>query len=583
MNTLLAPLRELGEYEEIIRALDKKSGKVSISGCVDSQKLHVIFGMDKDYDVKLIVTYSDIKARELLEDCRLYCRDSYFYPAKDLIFYQADVHGNQLAKERIGVQRRILEGKPVVIVTTFAALMAHQLPLSVIEDNIIYIDRDSIIEEQALSRKLVAMGYEKNYQVEAPGQFSIRGGIVDIFDLTSENPVRIELWGDTVESMRTFDVLSQRSIEENITQVSIYPAAELILPQSVLDEGFYKIEKDCKAQTKHFREQTKPEEAHRLETTVADLKEQVTQFQSLVNLDSYINYFYEDTMSFIDLFQNRRCCVYLDEPLRIEEHARAVELEFRESMTNRVQKGYILPKQMEVLSSVQEILAKLEEARILALSTMEFKNFGIRFLQCSAVSARTISSYNNSFAELVKDLNNFKKQGYRVLLLSASATRAKRLASDLMDEGLTAFYSEDSDRVLQSGEIMTYHGSIRKGFEYPLLKFVVISETDIFGKQQRKKKKKTYEGQKIQNFSDLKVGDYVVHESHGLGVYKGIEKVAVDKVVKDYIKIAYRDGGNLYVLATGLDVIQKYASSDAAKKPSLFNFGFFAASEDAYF
>lgn len=573
MNTLLAPLRELGEYEEIIRALDKKSGKVSISGCVDSQKLHVIFGMDKDYDVKLIVTYSDIKARELLEDCRLYCRDSYFYPAKDLIFYQADVHGNQLAKERIGVQRRILEGKPVVIVTTFAALMAHQLPLSVIEDNIIYIDRDSIIEEQALSRKLVAMGYEKNYQVEAPGQFSIRGGIVDIFDLTSENPVRIELWGDTVESMRTFDVLSQRSIEENITQVSIYPAAELILPQSVLDEGFYKIEKDCKAQTKHFREQTKPEEAHRLETTVADLKEQVTQFQSLVNLDSYINYFYEDTMSFIDLFQNRRCCVYLDEPLRIEEHARAVELEFRESMTNRVQKGYILPKQMEVLSSVQEILAKLEEARILALSTMEFKNFGIRFLQCSAVSARTISSYNNSFAELVKDLNNFKKQGYRVLLLSASATRAKRLASDLMDEGLTAFYSEDSDRVLQSGEIMTYHGSIRKGFEYPLLKFVVISETDIFGKQQRKKKKKTYGGQKIQNFSDLKVGDYVVHESHGLGVYKGIEKVAVDKVVKDYIKIAYRDGGNLYVLATGLDVIQKYASSDAAKKPKLNKLG----------
>lgn len=573
MNTLLAPLKELGAYEEMRKTLDKKGGKVSISGCVDSQKLHMIFGMDQDYDVKLIVTYSDIKARELLEDCHLYCRDSYFYPAKDLIFYQADVHGNQLAKERIGVQRRILEGKPVVIVTTFAALMAHQLPLAVLEDNIVCIDRDSVIEEQALARKLVAMGYEKNYQVEAPGQFSIRGGIVDIFDLTSENPVRIELWGDTVESMRTFDVLSQRSIEENITQVSIYPAAELILPQSVLNEGFRRIEKDCKTQAKHFREQTMPEQAHRLETTIADLKEQVTQFQSLINLDSCIRYFYEDTMSFLDLFQNRRCCVYLDEPLRIEEHARAVELEFQESMTNRVQKGYILPKQMKVLSSVQEILAKLEDMRILALSTMEFKNFGIRFSQRSAVSARTISSYNNSFTELVKDLNHFKKQGYRVLLLSASATRAKRLASDLMDEGLTAFYSEDSDKVLQPGEIMTYHGSVRKGFEYPLLKFVVISETDIFGKQQRKKKKKTYAGQKIQNFSDLKVGDYVVHESHGLGVYKGIEKVEVDKVVKDYIKIAYRDGGNLYVLATGLDVIQKYASSDAAKKPKLNKLG----------
>ena len=241
MNTLLAPLKELGEYEDITKALGKKGGKASISGCVDSQKLHMIFGTANQYDVKLIVTYSDIRARELLEDCRLYCRDSYFYPAKDLIFYQADVHSNQLTKERIDVQRRILEGDPVTIVTTFAALMAHQLPLSVLEDNIICIGRDSVIQEEALARKLVAMGYEKKYQVEAPGQFSIRGGIVDIFDLTSENPVRIELWGDEIESIRTFDVLSQRSIEENMTEVSVYPAAELILSQSVLDAGFHKI------------------------------------------------------------------------------------------------------------------------------------------------------------------------------------------------------------------------------------------------------------------------------------------------------------------------------------------------------
>ena len=153
MNTLLAPLKELGEYDEIVKVLAKKSGKVSVSGCVDSQKLHMVFGTDRDYDVKLIVTYSDIRARELLEDCRLYCRESYFYPAKDLIFYQADVHGNQLVKERIEVQRRILEGNPVTIVTTFAALMAHQLPLSILEDNIVCIGRDSVIEERALARK----------------------------------------------------------------------------------------------------------------------------------------------------------------------------------------------------------------------------------------------------------------------------------------------------------------------------------------------------------------------------------------------------------------------------------------------
>lgn len=574
MNTLLAPLRELGEYDRILTALGKAGGKAGISGCVDSQKLHMIFGIDSSCDVKIIVTYSDVKARELLDDCRLYCRESYFYPAKDLIFYQADIHSNQLTKERIEVQRHILEGEPITIVTTFAALMAHQLPLSVLKENVVYIDKESVVEEQALARKLVNMGYEKNYQVEAPGQFSIRGGIIDIFDLTSENPVRIELWGDAVESIRSFDILSQRSIEENMTQVSIYPATELILAPAVLEEGLLAIERDCGERAKYFRKNTKPEEAHRLEQTVEALREQVTQFQSYVNLESYMGYFYQDTMSFIDFFRERSCCFYLDEPVRIEEHARAVELEFRESMTNRAEKGYILPRQMDVLFSTQEVMARLERERVLALSTMEYKGFPIKFENRFAVNTRNVSSYNNSFSELVKDLNSFKKRGYRVLLLSASATRAKRLANDLMDEGLTAFYTEDSDRELQPGEIMTFHGTVRKGFEYPLLKLVVISETDIFGRQQRKKrKKKTYEGQKIQDFSDLKVGDYVVHENHGLGIYKGIEKVEVDKVVKDYIKIEYRDGGNLYILATGLDVIQKYASADAAKKPKLNKLG----------
>lgn len=580
MNLLFAPLKELGEYDEIVKGLTAADAKVSISGCVDTQKLHLIFGLGAgdvrtDFDVRLIVTYSDMKARELLEDCRLYCRESYFYPAKDLIFYQADIHGRQLATERLAVQRRVLEGTPITVVTTFAALMAHQVPLSVLQENVIEISKGSVVEENALARKLVAMGYEKTYQVESAGQFSIRGGIMDIFDLTADNPVRIELWGDEVESIRSFDVLSQRSVEENLTHVSVFPATELILSQQKLDKGFHEIEKDCKERAAYFRNNTKPEEAHRLELYVQDLKEQVTLFQSYINLESFLGYFYGDTMSFADFFVDRRCCVYIDEPLRVEEHARAVELEFRESMASRALGGYILPRQQDVLFGVQEIMARLERMRVLALSAMEFKNFGLRFANRFLVNARNISSYNNSFPELVKDLKFYKKKGFRVLLLSTSATRAKRLAHDLQDEGLGAFYTEDCERVQQPGEIITYHGAALKGFEYPYLKLAVISETDIFGKQQKKKKRrKSFSGGvKIQDFSDLKVGDYVVHENHGLGIYRGIEKVEVDKVVKDYIKIEYRDGGNLYILATGLDVIQKYAAADAAKKPKLNKLG----------
>ena len=573
MNTILAPLRELGEYEDIQKQLNTQQGKVSISGCVDSQKLHMIYGFTEKYDVKLIVTYSDMKAKELLDDCKLYCRESYYFPAKDLIFYQADIHSNQLIKERVAVLRKLLEGEPITIVTTFSALMAHQLPLSVWQENVIEIEEGGIAEEAAIARQLVKMGYEKNYQVEAPGQFSVRGGIVDIFDLTRENPVRIELWGDEVESIRSFDIESQRSIEK-LTEVSIYPATELILSKKALEDGLARMEKDCKKSAAFFREETKPEEAHRLEQAVAELKEQVTQFQSFVNLESYIGYFYEETQSLVDFVADRKLCICLDEPARIEEHANAVELEFRESMSTRAEKGYILPEQMNVLYGAKEIYARLDKNRLLALSTMEYKGFPVKFQNRYAVNARNVSSYNNSFPELVKDLNHYKKNGYRVLLVSASSTRAKRLATDLMDEGLNAFYSDNSQRELQPGEIMTFYGNVLKGFEYPMLKFVVISESDIFGKQNRKKKKKkVYEGQKIRDFSDLKIGDYVVHENHGLGIYKGIEKVEVDKVVKDYIKIEYRDGGNLYILATGLDVIQKYASADAAKRPKLNKLG----------
>ncbi len=264
MNTILAPLRELGEYEDIQKQLNTQQGKVSISGCVDSQKLHMVYGLTEKYDVKLIVTYSDMKAKELLDDCKLYCRESYYFPAKDLIFYQADIHSNQLIKERVAVLRKLLEGEPITIVTTFSALMAHQLPLSVWQENVIEIEEGGIAEEAAIARQLVKMGYEKNYQVEAPGQFSVRGGIVDIFDLTRENPVRIELWGDEVESIRSFDIESQRSIEK-LTEVSIYPATELILSKKALEDGLARMEKDCKKSAAFFREGTKPEEAHRLE------------------------------------------------------------------------------------------------------------------------------------------------------------------------------------------------------------------------------------------------------------------------------------------------------------------------------
>lgn len=573
MKVLSAPLWELAEFEEGKKLLDREKAKVAFSGLYDSQKLHMVSGLSDGFEQKIIVTFSDRQAREIGAEYAFYDRNTLVYPGKDLIFYQADVAGGELVRERMRVVRAILEKRPVTVVTTMEALMMPQMPLSEIVSRVLRFDRSSTVDEERLSEALIEMGYEKNYQVEAPGQFSVRGGIVDIFDMTEENPYRIELWGDSVDSIRSFDVLSQRSVE-NLDSISVYPATELILSAGRRRDGFERIRKEAKQHVKKLRDAGNIEAAGRLEAQVRETLESVQEFGSVVNLESFVHYFYPATESFLQFFDEERALVLLDEPKRLCETADALEMEFRESMSGRLEKGYILPGQVGILYTQKEIGTQISAFRAAALSALETKNELFLPERSFGVTVRSISSYNNSFESLLKDLKRYKKTGSRVLLLCASRTRAKRLAADLREQELTAFYSEDPDREVQPGETMLLYGHVEKGFEYPLLKFAVISEGDIFGAPKKKKRKiKRYEGAKIHDFAELKVGDYVVHETHGLGIYQGIEKVEVEGTIRDYMKISYRDGGNLYVLATGLDVIQKYASADAAKKPKLNKLG----------
>ncbi|WP_026653252.1 transcription-repair coupling factor [Butyrivibrio proteoclasticus] len=579
MRAISLPLTELPQYEEINKYLDKPFACAEVTGCVDSQKLHFIDGLGSEFKYRIIVTYSDLRAKEIYEDYKFYDKNVTVYPAKDFIFYQADVHSNEIVRQRIRTMRRLLEGRPVTVVTTFSALMAPQISADVIKDHILSIDKHRPIDEIEISKRLVTMGYTKNYQVEGPGEFSVRGDIVDVFDLTEDNPYRIELWGDEVQSIRSFDIMSQRSIDK-LESVDIYPATEIILEKSRLEEGMEKIQKECDETVKTLRAQFKTKEAHQLKTQIEELREQLFELGAYVNLESYIRYFYDDTVTLQEIFPKGKSCIFIDEPQRVIEHAVAVETEFRESMTHRAEKGYVLPTQMDLLYSTENCIARMGNGRRVLIAALPMPASQNLFSPEKSwdIKARSIAPYNNSFESLVKDLKVYARNGYRVLILSGSRTRAKRIVEDLRDNLVTAFYSEDPGRVLKPGEIMTYYGRILKGFEYPDIKFAVIAESDIFTehKKKRKKKKDSFTGEKISSFSDLKIGDYVVHEDHGLGIYRGIEKIETDHVVRDYIKIEYGDGGNLYVLATGLHVIQKYASGgdeETTHKPKLNKLG----------
>ena len=568
MRAFTEPLQELEEFQKIQQALKKQS--IQVTGCIDAQKAHFIYAAGAAKK-KLIVTYSELRAKELCENYRLFDKNVLFYPAKDLIFYSADVQSNLLVQQRIRVLQKLMEEEEVTIVTTMGGIMDHLLPPEVFQKQVETVESDSEFDMELWKKKLTAMGYERVGQVEGSGQFAVRGGILDIFPLTEENPVRIELWGDEIDSIRSFDVESQRSIE-NLDSIRIYPACEFTADDGRIKKGLAVLEKEAKRLADQFFQERKTEESARLKAFAEEVKQSLTQWKQMSVLDGLAPYFYDRMVSFAEYFP-KEALVVLDEPNRLWEEAQAIEKEFRESMTNRLEKGYVLPGQMNLLCESQTASEKLQKHRCMGLCMLEAAGPQWHFAEHFSIDVRSVNTYNNSFELLVKDLQQWKKKGERVILLCASRTRAKRLAEDLRDHELRAFYSEDADRIVQRGEIMLLYGSAHRGYEYPLIKFLVISESDIFGKEKKKRKKiRHYEGKTIHSFSELSVGDYVVHENHGLGIYRGIEKIEVDKVTKDYMKVEYAGGSNLYVPATQLDVIQKYADSQA-KRPKLNKLG----------
>ena len=589
MRAIYAPLAESEECRKILKLAEKDRACLLVDGCASSQKLHLISALASGElsgegalprsgpRTRVILTYSDLRAREIAEEYALYDKNAVLFPAKDLIFYQADVRGRELEMERIRALKKIMEGKPVTVICTFAALMTPQLPIQALKGAVLSLEKRGTLDLDRAAARLLSMGYEKNFKVEQPGQFAIRGDILDIFDLTEDNPFRIELWGDEIESIRSFDVLSQRSVQQ-LETLQIYPASEMILGRDRLYDGLARIEAEAAETVGRLKNEGRVQEAARLRTSIDSLEEQVRELEDYGALESYIHYFYPRTEDLLDLFLPEKTMIFMDEPHRIGEHARAVELEFRESMISRSEKGYILPGQMGLLEGTDAVLSRMEDFRRVGLAELAVKDPFFMPDHVVSVHARNITSFNRSFEKLLEALARYKKEKYRVIILTPSRTRARRLAQDLTDQGIPAFYSENPERRLGEGEVMVFYGQLRQGFEYPSLRFCVITESDIFGSRGRKKKKaRRFDGEKISSFADLKVGDYVVHESHGIGIYRGVEKIVVDRIAKDYIKIEYGGGGVLYVLPTELDALQKYAGADAGseggRKPRLNKLG----------
>ncbi|MBQ4283536.1 MAG: transcription-repair coupling factor [Lachnospira sp.] len=586
MKAFFEPLKNMAGYEVISQGLSKPGHSILISGCIDTQKVHLMSGLAKDYRFKVVITYDEARARSMCEDAGFFNKDNnVLYEAKDFIFYSADIHGSQIAGQRLRCIERIVkllqteynhkagaETPSLTVVTTIDGCVDLLVPLKRYIDNRLTISKGDIVDVEELAVKLVQLGFVRVGMIDGKGQFAVRGGIIDIYSHTDEIPVRIELWDDEVDSIRFFDVESQRSVEK-AEKYTVFPATECILTEEEMYDGLEKIKKEADIHLEKFGINKKKKTQEEIDAC-NHLRKLVGDLERTKECSKFINTFAEEVTTFLEYFPVEDTLFVLDEPNRVKERMELIAYEYDASMKNRLAGGYVLPSQTELMVPLAKVAHILSKGRTLMLTALEYKPEVFAVQDYMGIDARSINSYNNSFEALAKDLQRYKKTGYAAVLVCNSRTRAGRIVEDLESVGVTAYFSEDFSKAVAPGTVMVTYGNLHKGFEYPLLRFVVIAENDIFTANTKKKaRKKVYDGKSIATFNELNVGDYVVHEIHGLGIYKGIEKIKVDGTEKDYVKIEYADNSNLYVLATQLDRLQKYAAADVEKKPKINKLG----------
>ena len=562
-------------YQQIQAGLKEDKGPVFVSGCTDTAKWHLISLLKRSENerYKIVIVPDEIKGRQWVEGCSFFREEAFFLPAKDPLFYSADVHGNAIAKERMKCLEQLMEGKGGTFIMTIDAVMDRVVPFEEIQRYRLTCESGNTLEEETFSKKLVALGYEKTGFVEAPGEFAVRGGIIDVYPYTADCPYRIELWGDEVDSIRSFDAQSQRSIEE-VQSLTIDPATEIILEEDRIRGGLERMEKDFQKLSKQFHKNFETEKEVRLRKEMYRVREELEELHMLIGAEGYLPYFHEKLTSILNYFP-KDTILYIDEPKHVKERAQGFFLEYTESMKSRLESGYLLPKQANTVVKFEEAVQQMEKHPIVCLSTLSSE---IEEIPAAAgpffMETRSIQSYNNSFESLLKDLKAYQKKQYRIVVASPSVTRAKRLAEDMRRNELVVTYDKELTYPVAPGQVVITAGKLQAGIEYPSAKWVLISESDIFKgrKEKRRKKASAFKGEKIKNFADISIGDYVVHEKHGVGIYRGIEKITVDGVEKDYISIEYQGGDNLFILASALDQIAKYASANA-RRPKLNKLG----------
>lgn len=573
MNYLIDPLFEIEEYNEILKSLKSYSIPISISGPSDSQKVHISCGICRHLGQKgIFIAFNEMQARRMYEDFSFFLGDDVlFLPAKEIMMHDVEAKSNDAIFQRLRVLDRIIEGSYSFLVTSAEAVSQKLMSRQLFESCVLKFSPGGKVDLTVLLQKLVEMGYERVNAVEAAGQFAIRGGIIDIFPVNLDYAVRVELFHDEIDSVRKFDTLSQRSIDK-IDNARVIPAREVIYLPENRDAIIGRIEDDLADQIRKIRNRDNSGYAKQLKDKIKSDIERLQSDYYFTGVDRYIPYIIEGPAVVTD-YTGSSALVFFDEPSRFRQRVENILLEHHETCKNLTEKGMLLPGSQEIFFDYESLVNKLADNKIICLNTINAGNDSFKTRKNYSIPSRLMGSYQGHVDLLSEDIRNWKVKKNRVIVLSGTRGRGERLSETLHSEGIEAVYSEDVEARIQPGQVVVTRGSLNKGFEYPSIGLVIVSDKEVFGQARKLKKPASKnKGSKISFFTDLSPGDYVVHQAHGIGQYVGIETLVVENVKRDYLKIRYQEGDFLYIPTNQLDLIQKYIGSEG-KTPRVNKLG----------
>ena len=552
MDSLAKILPKMKKFNDYINDVKKANFPITLSGLSDSGKAHFVYAT-RFYTEKpvVVVTYNELQLKKIKEDMNFFSDEKVLtFPKKEIVYYDIDTMNKDTTMDRLNIYTKLYNNESCIILTTVEALMQRTISKNLLFSNALQLEVGMSLLMEELTSRLVALGYERTDMVEGRGNFCVRGGIVDVFPLTTLNPIRIEFWGDEIDSIRVFDVESQRTIEA-IKDISIFPAEEFLVDTSKLEDIGSKI-------------------LEKYPNAISDV-ETIKNGNYLSKLDKYFEFFYDETSSLLD-YVSKDTLVFVDEPARIVSKCQSIEFDNKEFIEAYLEKNKILPSYTNSMYSYLDIQYMFENKNVINLERVDVNTLAKR--NGYSFNCREVNFFRGSMDIFVQEVQEAHNDGKIVLILGGTISKARGLATMLLEHNIpTVFLEKLDDAFLNSKQIVIITGNLSEGIEYVDLNLVIgAGEVGTVKENKRSYKPSVFkEGKKVV-FADLNVGDYIVHATHGIGQYIGIHTLTVDGVKKDYIKLKYRDEDTLYIPTSQLDSIRKYMGA-GENAPKLNNLG----------